>query len=89
MTLRHGPFGHPDYIRRFLEGKTDFHRRVLERILAVPDVQAGWLFLTHCATTRAIFFTRGVNPNRSEAFARAHDKASGSVSVESWFVSMW
>ena len=26
------PFGHPDYIRRFLEGKTDSHRRPFERI---------------------------------------------------------
>ena len=66
-------FGHPDFIKRFLQRKIDEHRVLLERIPIIPDVQAAWLILSYCASAKSNFFLRGVSPAHSGDFARNHD----------------
>ena len=66
-------FGHPDFVRRFLECKIADHSVLLERIPEVPDTQSAWLLLSFCAAARANFLLRRVNPDHAEQFAAAHD----------------
>ena len=46
------PLGHPDFVERFLQKKIDEHKVLLERIPAIPDVQAAWINLSYCAPNR-------------------------------------
>ena len=68
------PLGHPDFVRKFLEGKIAEHRTFLERIPEIPDTQSAWLLLSFCAASRANFFLRAVNPIHAEQFASSHDE---------------
>ena len=68
------PLGHPDFVRKFLEGKIAEHRILLERIPEVPDTQSAWLLLSFCAAARANFFLRAVNLEYAEQFASSHDE---------------
>ena len=47
---------------------------MLEMIPQVPDVQAAWLLLVFCASTRANFFLRTVAPEFTLEFAERHDE---------------
>ena len=67
------PLGHADFVARKLEAKTDDHRVLFRRILAVQDLQCAWLLL-FCAATRANYFLRVVQPALSQRFAAAHDE---------------
>ena len=40
------PFGHPAYVKRFLEEKIADHSVLLDPIPAVPDTQSAWLLLS-------------------------------------------
>ena len=53
------PFGHVDFAHTELELVAMDHQVLLDRITGVPDVQAAWLLLLHCAQARE--------------FARRHD----------------
>ena len=68
------PVGHPDFIRSFLSQKGLEHDHLLEMIPQVPDVQAAWLLLVFCASTRANFFLRTVAPEFTLEFAERHDE---------------
>ena len=68
------PFGHPAFVKKFLEQKIAEHRVLLERIPAVPDTQSAWLLLSFCAAARSNFFLRAVNPAETDEFAAAHDR---------------
>ena len=41
---------------------------------AVKDPQSAWLLLLHCASARANYMLRSVDPDRTGEFARAHDE---------------
>ena len=67
------PVGQPEYVRQFLEEKSDEHRTLFQRITIVEDPQAGWLLLLMCASTRANYWLRGVQPEWTSTFADTHD----------------
>ena len=67
------PLGRDEYAAKFLEKKTELHDTLFNRIPLVPDVQASWLLLSHCAATRANFFLRNVTPEVAHSFAISHD----------------
>ena len=56
------PVGHPDYIRHFLQKKSDAHSRLFERIPSVGDLHAAWLLLLYCAAAKPNFLLRTVSP---------------------------
>ena len=66
------PLGHPHFITRILQAKTEEHSVLFRRILAVQDLQCAWLLLLFCAATRANYFLWVVQPDWSEPFAAAH-----------------
>ena len=45
VTILGTPLGHPDFVSAQLQRKTQDHRILLERILAVTDVQSAWSLL--------------------------------------------
>ena len=53
VVMLGAPLGHADFVARKLEAKSDEHRVLFRRILAVQDLQCGWLLLLFCAATRA------------------------------------
>ena len=67
------PLGHPDFVARHLRSVTEEHQVLLQRIPRVRDLQSAWLLLLHCASVRANYFLRAVDPGSSVDFARAHD----------------
>ena len=48
---------------------------LLERIPAVPDLQATWLILFFCAPARANFLLRALPPEATREFAKEHDES--------------
>ena len=66
------PVGQPGFVRRFLEKKSEEQKLLFDRIPVVPDVQFAWLILLMCASTRANFWLRGVQPEL-ESYAEAHN----------------
>ena len=67
------PVGQPENIRQFLEEKADKHRTLFHRIPPVEDPQEVWLLLLMCASTRANYWLRGVQPDWTSIFAATHD----------------
>ena len=53
--------GHPHFITRILQAKTEEHSVLFRRILVVQDLQCAWLLLLFCAATRANCFLRVCN----------------------------
>ena len=47
------PLGHADFVQAELESVAMDHQGLLHQIPGVPDVQAAWLLLLHCAQARA------------------------------------
>ena len=68
------PVGHPEFVSRVLEQKTQEHSTLLERIPAVQDLQSAWVLLSYCAAARANFWLRTTSPAHTEVFAQEHDK---------------
>ena len=62
------PLGHPE-----LELVATDHLVLLDRIPGVPDVQAAWLLLLHCAQARANYMLRMIPPEEVREFARRHE----------------
>ena len=69
------PLGHFDFVQRHLQSKVESHRVLLERIPAVPDLQAAWLILLCCASARANFLLSALPPEATREFARQHDES--------------
>ena len=67
------PLGDPAFIQAHLDKKADEQRTLLERTPMVTDLQSAWLILLHCASARANYLFRVVEP-QSVAVARAHDE---------------
>ena len=51
-------------------------RTLLERIPQVRDLQSAWLLLLHCATARAKYLLRVVEPQAVAEYARLHDNGT-------------
>ena len=49
------------------------HETLFERIPQVGDTDAAWLLLLMCASPRANFWLRSVNPDLTDGFAEHHD----------------
>ena len=75
LKILGAPFGHPEFGRCLLEksfqNSGDAHSR---RIPLVPDLQAAWLILLHCASARANYLLRVVDPEQVQQFAQVHDQ---------------
>ena len=74
LTVLGVPVGHPRYILSQLEQKADEHKELLRRIPFIQDLQAAWLLLLYCATPRANYWLRTVQPELTGPFAERHDK---------------
>ena len=68
------PFGHPEFVKKFLQNKNSEHKVLLDRIPAIQDTQSAWLLLSFCAAARSNFFLRAVSPQFTQEFAQAHDE---------------
>ena len=64
------PLGHADFVQEHLRAKNESHRILLDRIPSVPDLQAAWLILLFCASTRPNFL---LPPDATRDFAHRHD----------------
>ena len=69
------PTGSDEFVRTLLHATVNKHATLLQRILAVRDLQSAWLLLLYCAVPPANFDLRMVRPRLSEAFVQAHDDA--------------
>ena len=69
------PLGHPAYVAHRLQSLLQDHRAFLDCIPAVPDLQAAWLLLCHCAGPRANYYLRALPPEVTAEFADGHDQA--------------
>ena len=73
LTVLGAPVGNEAFICNKLREKGREHERLLRMIPHVQDVQAAWLLLFFCASTRANFLLRTVQPEFTEEFAQHHD----------------
>ena len=73
MKVLGSPLGHPSFIQQFLRKKAFKHRTLLDRIPQLPDVQSAWSLLLHCASAKANYFLRVVEPTAVAEFAHLHD----------------
>ena len=69
------PIGNDTLVKAQLIARRADHDVLLERILAVPDLQAAWLLLSYCASVRANFALRTVRPDLVGEFCASHDAA--------------
>ena len=67
------PLRHGDHVEAEVLTTNEEHTTLLNRIVAVLDLQCAWLLLLFCAPARANYLLRVVHPSCSDAFARAHD----------------
>ena len=47
---------------------------LIQRIPLVPDLQSAWLILMHCASARANYLLRVIDPQQMQQFAQMHDQ---------------
>ena len=73
MKVLGTPLGHPAFVRAHLERTSGEHQTLLDRIPMVSDLQSSWLLLVHCASARANYISRVVEPGAAEDFCRRHD----------------
>ena len=66
------PIGQNAFVLHFLETKSIEQQVLFERI-RVNDLQAAYLLLLMCGTTRANFWLRALRPDNTENFTRCHD----------------
>ena len=66
------PFGHPEFVKKFLQNKNSEHKVLLDRIPTIQDTQSAWLLLSFCVAARSNFFFRAVSPQFTQEFAQAH-----------------
>ena len=84
LLLLGAPLGHPDFVAAQLRKTSEEHEQFLARIRSLPDLQAAWLLLVHCANARANYLLRVVPPDLVAGFAQAHDAPCGHVCSRSW-----
>ena len=69
------PIGQPENVREFLAAKTREQATLFQRIPCIQNIQAAFLLLLMCGSTRANFWLRAVQPELTEGFAHRHDTA--------------
>ena len=75
LTILGVPLGHRAYVQARMREIRREHDISLERLQSVPDLQSAWLILSMCASTRANFYLRTLQPSLSADFAAGHDQA--------------
>ena len=75
LLILETPVGHDDFVKEQLRSRREKHDVLLQRIPAVPNLQAAWLLLTFCVAARANFTLRAVRPALVEEFAASHNYA--------------
>ena len=61
------PFGHPEFVAAQLEKSFQKQETLIRRIPLVPDLQAAWLILLHCASARANYLLQSGRPRAGAA----------------------
>ena len=74
LKILGAPFGHPEFVAAQLEKSFQKQETLIRRIPLVPDLQAAWLILLHCASARANYLLRVVDPEQVQQFAQMHDQ---------------
>ena len=74
LKILGAPFGHPEFVAAQLERSFQKQETLIRRIPFVPDLQAAWLILLHCASARANYLLRVVDPEQVQLFAQMHDQ---------------
>ena len=67
------PLGHPHYVARHLQRIVEEHHTLLDRTPHLKDLQSA-LLLLHCASARANYQLRTVDPASTGDFSEAHDQ---------------
>ena len=62
------------YIAAQLERSFQKQETLIQRIPLVPDLQAAWLILLHCASARANYLFRVVDPSQVLQYTQLHDE---------------
>ena len=75
LSILGTPLGHAAFVEARLREISDEHRQLLDRLQSVPDLQSAWLILSQCASTRANFHLRSLQPSLTEEFAAEHDRS--------------
>ena len=68
------PIGASCFLEGFLHKRVTEHQTLLDRIPLLPDLQSAWSLLLHCASAKANYLLRVVEPDAVAEFARAHDQ---------------
>ena len=74
LKILGAPFGHPEFVAAQLEKSFQKQETLIRRIPLVPDLQAAWLILLHCASARANYLLRVVDPEQVQQFAQMHNQ---------------
>ena len=61
------------FVRAQLQAIGETHELLLNRILAIQDLQSAWLLFLFCAATRATLYLRVCHPKHSIQFAHQHN----------------
>ena len=69
------PLGHPAFMQAFADERASEEECLLEALPDLPDLQAAWALLLHCASPRANHLLRLLPRSSSKAFAESHDEA--------------
>ena len=67
------PLGHPQFVEAYLCKKIAAQEVLLERILAVLDLQSSWSLLLHCPSARANYLWV-VKPEATRAYPQRHNE---------------
>ena len=74
LKILGAPFGHWEYIAAQLERSFQKQETLIQRITLVPALQAAWLILLHCASARANYLFRVVDPSQVLQYTQLHDE---------------
>ena len=74
LKILGAPFGHQECIAAQLERSFQKQETLIQRIPLVPDFQAAWLILLHCASARANYLLRVVDPAQVLQYTQMHDQ---------------
>ena len=84
LKILGAPFGHPEFVAAQLEKSFQKQETLIRRIPFVPDLQAAWLILLYCASARANYLLRVVDPEQVQQSLRCTIKDCGSACVNFW-----
>ena len=75
LVVLGAPLGMPAFVKAFAEERLHEEHDLLQALPELPDLQAAWVLLLHCASPRANHLLRLLPPTASLQYARGHDDA--------------